>query len=111
MILDVTTNAAEINLMPSTELEEIAQNVRMIISTVRGSVPMDRNFGVDARLIDEPISSAQAKLTAGIATAIREQEPRARLMRVTYAGDPNDGQLTITARIGVAEKKMRGGVF
>ena len=111
MILDVTTSAAEINLMPKTELEEIAQNVRMIISTVRGSVPMDRNFGVDARLIDEPISAAQAKLTAGIATAIREQEPRARLMRVKYAGDPNDGQLIITAQIGVVKKKLRGGVF
>lgn len=110
MTLDVKVNSRNWNVMPTTELEEIAQNVQMIISTLKGSVPMDRAFGIDPARVDDPISVAQAKLSAEIAAAIREQEPRARVQKVFYSGDPNDGQLLITARIAIVEKRLRGYV-
>lgn len=110
MTIDVDGRETDWAIMPANELEEVAQNVRMIIATARHSVPMDRAFGVDAKLIDEPINRAQAKLTAEIATAIREQEPRARLQKVFYFGDATDGVLGIRARIEIVEKNLRGGL-
>ncbi len=107
MTIDVTNRAQEIKIMPSTELEEIAQNVRQIISTPKYSVPMDRAFGVDATLLDLPQNVAQAKLSAEIAKAIREQEPRAKLKSARYSGDL-DGKLIVTATIEI--KKSSPGV-
>ena len=111
MILDITADLRDVAIMPTSELEEIAQNVQMIIATVKGSVPLDRSFGIEAGKLDAPIARAQAKLSAEIASAVREQEPRARVQKVFYSGDPNDGQLIATVRIEVVEKNLRGGVF
>lgn len=111
MTLDITADLRDVKIMPSTEIEEIAQNVQMILATQKFSVPMDRDFGVSANLLDSPIAATQARLTAEIATAIREQEPRARVQRVIYAGNPANGQLKVTVRIEIVEKRLRGGIF
>lgn len=81
----VTDDLTEINFMPQTELEEIIQNVKTILTTVKGEVPLDRKLGVDANILDLPISAAQAKITAAIVKAINEFEPRARVKQVTYS--------------------------
>ena len=111
MILEVTAGRlSDVQIMPATELDEIAQNVAMILATTMGTVPYDRTFGVDGNVIDLPIAAGQAKLTAALAVAIREQEPRARVQKVFYSGDAVDGQLIATARIEIVESKLRGGV-
>ena len=110
MILDITIDPGNVNLMPTTELEEIAQNVNMIISTMKYSVPMDREFGISGRMIDEPIASAQAHLSAEFAAAIRKFEPRARLQKAFFLGDETDGQLKVRLRLEVVDKNLRGYV-
>ena len=47
-IKPVTDN--RISLAPESEVAEILQNVQTIISTVRGSVPLDREFGKPKRI-------------------------------------------------------------
>ena len=110
MILDITPDLRNVNVMPSTEIEEIAQNVQMILLTHKFSVPMDRTFGLNASMIDQPISATQARLTAEVAAAIREQEPRCRVLKVTYAGDIADGQLKVKVRVEIIERRLRGYV-
>ena len=41
----VTTDAKTIDFAPATKIEEILQNVRTILGTVKFSVPLDREFG------------------------------------------------------------------
>lgn len=94
--MDYTLNlsAREIKIIPETEEEEILQNVRTIILTELGSVPMFREFGTDNNLIDQPLAVAQNKLTANIAKAILKWEPRARLKKIRWQkSDAADGQL------------------
>lgn len=79
--------------MPETEFEEIAQNVRVIMSTLKGTVPMDRGFGVDASIIDLPMSAARARITAEIAEAVAEAEPRAKVKRVDFT-NASDGEMS-----------------
>ena len=112
MILDVSADLSAVKIIPSTELEEIIQNVQMILATQKFTVPMDREFGINAALLDQPIAATQARLSAEIATAIREQEPRARVQKVFYNGDDAvDGKLKVSVRIEIVEKNLRGGVF
>lgn len=83
--VDMTQKSA-LNLAPPSTIEEVAQNIRTILSTPLGSVPMARSVGVDYSAIDEPIEIAEARMTSAIITAIAEQEPRAQVIDVLFEG-------------------------
>jgi len=55
-------NVTEVNLFPQTVIEEILQNVSVLLTTVVGSVPLDRNLGINATFIDVPAQRAMMKL-------------------------------------------------
>lgn len=103
-MIEISTRKIGIDLMPSTELEEIAQNVLTIITTPKGSAPLDREFGIDGAYIDYPLASAQAKLTASITEAVKKFEPRARVERVIYLGQQSDGVLDAWVQISKANE-------
>ena len=82
-------------------MEEVIQNVLMILLTVKGTVPLDRAFGLDATLLDKPINIVQSRLAAQAAIAIREQEPRARLISLNFTKATVDGELLARALIDI----------
>ena len=73
-----------ISLIPDTELAEILQNVQTIISTMKGTIPLDREFGIDSRVIDLPMHVAQAKLSHEIFQAIKHYEPRVTIEDISF---------------------------
>lgn len=83
MIYPVTA-ADKIKIMPVTVTEEVLQNVRTILSTIKGTVFMNRTFGISADLIDEPLNIAKARIEADIIEAVEEWEPRARVDSIEY---------------------------
>lgn len=104
--MDYTLNlsAREIKIIPDSTVEEILQNVRTIILTELGSVPMYREFGTDNDLIDAPLPVAQNKLVKNIAAAIMKFEPRARLKKIRWLkSDAADGQLKPLITISIQE--------
>lgn len=83
----ITITDTGIDFSPPTEDAEIIQNVITICTTLKGTVPLDRDFGVDTSLIDEPDTTAGAKLAAEYMKAIREYEPRAEAVRIEFEAD------------------------
>ena len=87
MDFEVTADQlSNIDFAPASELKEILQNVRTIISTVKCSVPLDRDFGVDAAYLDMPMPVAKAKASSEIIRAIRKYEPRVEVTKITWDG-------------------------
>lgn len=104
MEIDIlTASAEEINFAPATEAEEIAQNVRTIITTPKYSVPMDRLFGIDAEIVDRPTPKAMAQLQAEIIQVVRKYEPRCKVKKVIFEGN-DDGKLNVKVRVEIGEK-------
>ena len=99
MIVDVTAELKDVKLVPDSEYEEILQNVRTIITTLKKTVPMDREFGINGELVDLPIAAAQAKLTGEIVASVSKYEPRAKVVSVSYEGSEADGMLKPKVRI------------
>ena len=93
----------EINFAPDNIIEEVVQNVKIICSTPKYSVPMDRLFGIDAEMIDKPTPKAMAALQAEIIQAIRKYEPRCKVLRVSFEGNI-DGKLAVKVRITINEE-------
>lgn len=91
-----------LNLAPATLAEEVLQNVRMLISTVKYSVPMDREFGIDGAVIDRPVNVAKAHLSNEIFRAVRRYEPRAIIESIDFDGNES-GQLTPRIKVRINE--------
>ena len=99
----VTSEPIElIDFAPATEVDEVIQNVRTIITTTAFSVPLDRRFGISGEFIDSPLTdNEQALLQEEIFNAIRTYEPRATLNSITFEMDPVDGILKPTLDIEI----------
>jgi len=84
-----------VSIMPETTAEEVAQNIRMILGTLKGSVLTDREFGISATLIDRPMPLAIAAMRAEIFDAIEKYEPRAKVTSIEFSqkADTMAGQL------------------
>jgi phage baseplate assembly protein W len=101
MIYEVTNAPFKIDFMPADEIFEIIQNVQTIISTVKNTAPLYREFGISAENLDLPINIAQTKIAAELAAEIAQFEPRCQLKKVLIGGDFPHGELKITAFIEV----------
>lgn len=73
-----------VNFAPETEAEEILQNVRTILSTPIGTVPLYREFGISWEHVDKPYSVAKQLMMVEIIEAIEKFEPRAKVESVEF---------------------------
>ena len=93
----------KINLAPESTVEEVLQNIAMIISTPKFSVPLDRKFGLAQRFIDKPIQTAQPVLISEVLDAIEEYEPRAQIGDVTFELGERPGALIPVVEVNIID--------
>ena len=66
-------------------VRSVIRNIKIILSTQRGTVPMYRDFGVDmGAFLDYPVPEAEIRMIAPIREAIEEWEPRATVKNITF---------------------------
>lgn len=86
-----------INWSPSP-VDEVVQNVRTLLATAPGTVPLSRAMGTPQDTLDTPESAAGARLQAAVVRAVKIYEPRVAVKRVRLAATA-DGVLTATAEL------------
>lgn len=82
-------NKSGIDFAPDSTVKEVLQNLRTILGTVKGEIPLDRNFGISGDVVDLPMQEAEAKMTQEIFNAIRRYEPRVVINALSYTADIN----------------------
>jgi phage baseplate assembly protein W len=87
----------------ATGVEEVLQNVRTILSTRKGSVPLDRNFGIASEFLDSPLPQAQAEINTDVFEQLRKYEPRAQLKEITFDIDPINGRIAPKVKVEVLD--------
>ena len=90
-----------INFFPANEKEEVLQNVQTILSTVKGTAPLDRDFGLDPSFLDAPMNAAKAKLIQATIEVVPEQEPRAKVKDIVFDGDGIAGKLQVKVKLDI----------
>jgi len=85
-ILGIDTRT--INWFPTTTEEEIMQNVAVLLTTIKGSVVLDRELGIDASFIDTPIPRGMFSLAMDILRTIEQYEPRVVVEEIEFV--PNN---------------------
>lgn len=77
-----------ISLGEQDTVTSVLQNIAVILSTPKGTVPGYREFGIDiADILDRPENIAQPLLCAAIKEAIERFEPRATYIGTTFKTD------------------------
>ena len=85
------TLTSAIDFAPQDEVAEILQNVRTILATRVGSIPLHRDFGISWEAVDKPLPVARTLLKVAVVDAVREFEPRAKVVGVTFDNDADAG--------------------
>lgn len=100
------TRPAKMNFRPATLAEELAQNIRTILTTPYGSAPFARSIGLDYEMVDEPLPILKARLSGVITMAIMEQEPRTEITEILFNVNEQDkmnGRLLPIIKFRIAE--------
>jgi len=86
----------------ATGVNEVLQNVKYIVLTIIYSVPLDREFGIDASFVDKPSPRIpELIITQEVALKINLYEPRAKFRDIQYDGNLLTGFLSVTITIDV----------
>ena len=83
---EIDLNSA-VNFAPKNDAEEIIQNVKTIINTRLGNVPLDRNFGLSWDYLGLPIGVAKDRFKIALYDALEAFEPRAEISKILFEDD------------------------
>lgn len=86
----IVSTMKKINFAPASVAEEVVQNVRTILATQVGTVPLFRDFGVSWDGLDRPMPVAKAIIRSAVIEAVQAFEPRAVVDSVEWDDNAED---------------------
>jgi hypothetical protein len=75
------------------EQEDVLRCLRNLILTPAGTIPLDRDFGIDNSCLGYPIDVAQNVFAVELIDKVQKYEPRANVVEVSFTPD-NNGRIT-----------------
>ena len=85
--MNFLVKAADLTALRISEpdtVTSVLQNIAILLSTPKGSVPQYREFGLSATMLDKPTPVAKMMMRAEVREAIERWELRARFVSMTF---------------------------
>lgn len=76
----------------SDHMEELDRQLSVLLSTVEGTVPLDRELGLNTDFADKPPQLAKTLYTAEVTKKVAKFIPSVRVREITWS-QPEDGKL------------------
>lgn len=93
-VLDLDMSKPVPVVIGATGMTAIRQNIRMILLTLIYSIPLDRGFAHDGRILDSPAPLEAVRRTGRIVKAIEKYEPRVKVHKLEWPdSDLAEGRL------------------
>lgn len=73
--------------------QHLLQQLRLLTSTRKGRIPLDRDLGLDFSFVDRPIGVVRSLYAAQITEAISKYIPSLAIVEITWTGGV-DGHLS-----------------
>lgn len=100
------SGSVELQLNETDVVKSALQNVYIILNTWKGSVPLDRVFGISDRFLHRPVNVAKSMMVGDIQEAIETYEPRVRFVSLSFETDPNNAEtLRPVVEVEINEQK------
>lgn len=94
----------KINFAPESVLEEIIQNVQNIFRQIKGTIPYQRDMGMDEGIIDLPTDNAIMIYQIDVIKQLKKFEPRVVIKSFNWSGsDKVNGNLKLVVTLDIDE--------
>lgn len=95
----------------ATGLVGLAQEIRTVLATRKGSVPLDRDFGLTWDHVDMPMNMATQSMIAEIGQQLERYVPRIRVTDISFVnnaanGGAMEGQLIPRVTVEIREEYL-----
>lgn len=106
MTYTVTAREEEaVNLWETDYIKAKVQEVRMVMETVKGSVPMFREFGgIERAVLDKPMPVAEMMTRTMVREEIERWCEGVTVKNVTFQRDEKTGTMIPTVEVEICEK-------
>lgn len=94
------TETKKINWNVTDGIDEVLQNVAFILSSIKGTCPMDRDFAWDPN-IDAPIEVSKALLASRVKEVVEQNEPRAEVIEIIVEEHHETGELKPKVKVNI----------
>lgn len=102
MIIDFDTGDIQDISLGVTGIDDIRQCLNTLMATIKGSVFLDRELGVDGNIIDMPINRLGPIFDA-VDKAVEEYEPRVDIVSIKPYKSTIDGQMQLKIKFKIKE--------
>lgn len=100
--------------MSLSESEDILKCLRHLYTTPTGTYPMNRDFGIDANVVDMPLPAAKTMLAAEYINKTEIYEPRVEVDEVLFSESANPEKIYPVVKVNPVEiddEEMLDGDF
>lgn len=92
MTIDPTKTRLTFNFH-ARDVPEIEQCLHTLFTTPMGTVALDRDFGIDFSVLDQPLNIAKRKYSIELDIKVRKYEPRVKIESISFGTDSVSGVL------------------
>lgn len=92
MINYLAVNISGLDMNAQGEVE-VQQNLKMLYTTPAGTIPFDRDFGINTDFLDEPLNVAKGRIIVEYTEKTKRYEPRAKVEEVIFDAVVNTGMI------------------
>lgn len=96
--MSVVTIDYDVNLEAEGD-ELILQNIANILRTVKGELPLGRDFGINGLFVDQPLNRIEGNLRDEIIEQINANEPGVEVVSIRFVKDINGINPIVEVRI------------
>lgn len=86
-------------------IEDIQQCLHVLLSTIEGSIFLDRELGISSELIDSPLTKL-GNLNQEIFNKIGMYEPRVKVKDIKITGNNSNGKAIIRLEVEILEEYL-----
>ncbi len=95
----------KISLSENDTIISVLQNISMILSTKKGTVPMYREFGLPMDFVDKPIPIAKTLIVSEVTEALRKFEPRATVIDIKFESEDITGKVIPVVEVDINDEQ------
>lgn len=85
-------------------IEGIVQRGSLLLSTTRGQLPLDREYGLDPKMVDKPSNTILPGLKVDIRKQFKRYIPEMELLEVILDGMDAEGKMIIRCKVSIDDR-------
>ncbi len=90
-----------------SETEDLYKQLNNLLSTRKGTIPINRDFGIDWNVLSQPLDEAESSFVVELMEQIEAYIPELKASEIEFAVEPENGKIIPT--ITIERSEQNGG--